>query len=85
VADWPLIALIVGTKKYLPYLTTRVLPTAHWIHLEKPAEFNTIVEDWLNELDLKLLEVRVDEKKKELQALQSELKDAKKRKGAKGK
>jgi hypothetical protein len=51
----------VGAPKFLPYLTTKVIPTAHWCHMELPAEFNAIVEEWLGELDLRLLEARVGE------------------------
>lgn len=77
-ADWPLISLIVGSSKYLPYLTTRAMVTAHWIHLEKPAEFNAILEKWLDKLDVKILEARLGEMKKEMKALKKELSSLKK-------
>ena len=86
VADWPLVALIVGASKYLPYLTTRVLQTAHWIQLEKPAEFNAILQEWLDDLDVKLIEVELAEAKKEVDRLKKALKEAKtaKKAGIKG-
>jgi len=32
--------------------------------MERPAEFNAIVEEWLDELDSKLLEARLGEERK---------------------
>ena len=79
VADWPLIALVVGSHKHLPYLTKRALQTAHWIHLEKPHEFNAILEEWLDNLDVKILEARIGELKREMGALSTELSAVKKK------
>lgn len=73
VADWPLVALILGSAKHLPYLTTRAIPTAHWPHLEKPQEFNAIMESWLSELDVRVLEVKLAEKKLELEKLKRQI------------
>ncbi|KAG8810326.1 hypothetical protein FRC17_002977, partial [Serendipita sp. 399] len=80
VADWPLVALIVGSNKYLPYLTKKALATTHWVHMEKPAEFNAILDEWLADLDLKLLEARISEMEKEVKALKQELSNARKEK-----
>ncbi|CAG7854202.1 SubName: Full=Uncharacterized protein {ECO:0000313/EMBL:CCA70423.1} [Serendipita indica DSM 11827] len=84
VADWPLVALVAGSHTYLPYLTKRVLQTAHWPHLEKPKEFNAILEEWLDDLDVKLLEARIGELKREMRALSKELSAAKKKKKRRG-
>jgi soluble epoxide hydrolase / lipid-phosphate phosphatase len=64
VADWLVAAELVGAPKFLPYLTTKVIATAHWCHMERPAEFNAIVEEWLDDLDSKLLEAELGEEKK---------------------
>lgn len=79
VADWPLIALIIGSHKHLPYLTVKAIHGAHWIHLERPLEFNRVLEEWLDSLDIKLLEVQLEEKKKEIASLKKEIAMAKKR------
>lgn len=73
VADWPLAGLMLQSRKYLPYLTIRVLETAHWIHMEKPKEFNAILEDWLNDLDNKLLKAEQGEAEKDASRLKGEL------------
>jgi hypothetical protein len=78
VADWPLISLIVRSNKYLPYLTARAIVAAHWVPLEKPAEFNAIMEGWLDDLDVKLLEIRIEEMQKEIKLLKKELSSLKK-------
>ncbi|KAG8788321.1 hypothetical protein FRC15_004904 [Serendipita sp. 397] len=78
VADWPLVALILGSHKYLPYLTTKALRTAHWVHLEKSTEFNAILDEWLAELDTKILEARISEMEKEVKVLKQELSNARK-------
>jgi soluble epoxide hydrolase/lipid-phosphate phosphatase len=63
----------VGSNKYLPYVTARAIVAAHWLHLEKPAEFNAIMEEWLSDLDVKLLEARIGEMQKEMKLLKKEL------------
>lgn len=79
VADWPLIALIVGAHKHLPYLTVKALNGAHWVHIEHPSKFNAVLEEWLETLDIKLLEAQLGEKKKEVARLKEEIAAAKKR------
>jgi soluble epoxide hydrolase/lipid-phosphate phosphatase len=78
VADWPLIALIVGSHKHLPYLTVKAVHGAHWVHIENPSEVNRALEDWLKALDVKSLEAQIGEKKKEIARLKEELTAAKK-------
>jgi soluble epoxide hydrolase / lipid-phosphate phosphatase len=85
VADWLVAAELVGAPKFLPYLTTKVIATAHWCHMERPAEFNTIVEEWLDDLDSKVLEAELGEEKKAARVTEEikeeETEEKKKRKG----
>ncbi|KAF8514273.1 Alpha/Beta hydrolase protein [Gautieria morchelliformis] len=50
VADWLTAAKLLGSSSYIPKLTTETMSTAHWPQLERPKEFNQILERWLNEL-----------------------------------
>ncbi|KDR74298.1 hypothetical protein GALMADRAFT_250096 [Galerina marginata CBS 339.88] len=47
VADWDSLAKMLNSAQYLPNLTTKVLPGAHWVHLEYPQELNAVVRNWL--------------------------------------
>jgi len=53
VADMELAAKLLRSFSYLPNHSLYTLPTAHWTHLEKPAEVNGIIRKWLTELDPK--------------------------------
>jgi len=48
VADWIVVMELVGSKKFIPHLTTKTIDTHHWPHLEAPEEFNKILDEWLN-------------------------------------
>ncbi|KAF8335589.1 alpha/beta-hydrolase [Amanita rubescens] len=50
VANWPLLAWYLGTKKYIKNWTTETVTAGHWIHLENPETFNIIVRKWLTKL-----------------------------------
>ncbi|KAL5530822.1 hypothetical protein ACEPAF_7080 [Sanghuangporus sanghuang] len=50
VADWQKVEKMLGSAKFLPKLTRATIPAAHWIQLEKPAEFNAVLRNWLNTL-----------------------------------
>jgi len=47
--------------------------------MERPVEFNAIVEEWLDGLDVRLLEARRGEAKKEVERLEVKIKEAKKK------
>ncbi|KAI0301879.1 alpha/beta-hydrolase [Multifurca ochricompacta] len=51
VANMELAAKLLHSFDFLPNHTLRTLPTAHWTHLEKPIEVNSIIRKWLTELD----------------------------------
>lgn len=48
--------------------------------MEKPEEFNAILEEWLDNLDIKLLEIELAEAKQQIKRLKSQIKEAKKAK-----
>ncbi|KAF8960273.1 Alpha/Beta hydrolase protein [Flammula alnicola] len=48
VANWVLAAKTLTSAEFLPNLTTELLPGSHWVHIEYPQEFNTILRKWLN-------------------------------------
>lgn len=50
VADWNVVADLVGSASHVPRLTTVTIPSQHWPQLEKPDEFNSILENWLKTL-----------------------------------
>ena len=50
VADWLTAAKVLGSNAYIPNLTTETIYAAHWPQLERPQEFNLILERWLNGL-----------------------------------
>ncbi|KAH8115654.1 alpha/beta-hydrolase [Phellopilus nigrolimitatus] len=52
VADWAAAAKVLGSAKFVPNLATETLPTAHWIQLEKPVEFNAMLRKWLDALPI---------------------------------
>lgn len=64
----------------MPYHTAKAITTAHWPNLEQPATFNAILEEWLDSLDVKLLEIEVAEWKKQMEVLQQNLLRVKKEK-----
>ncbi|KAJ8462480.1 hypothetical protein ONZ45_g17916 [Pleurotus djamor] len=49
VADWEFAAKILGSAGFIPDLTTKMLPGAHWVQLEFPKEFNAAMRAWLAE------------------------------------
>ncbi|KAF9494512.1 alpha/beta-hydrolase [Pleurotus eryngii] len=49
VADWEVAAKLLGSMEFIPELTTKMLPGAHWVQLEYPREFNAIMREWLEE------------------------------------
>ena len=49
-ANWLVAAKLLGSNAYIPNLTTETIDTAHWPQLERPREFNQILERWLNGL-----------------------------------
>ncbi|KAI0254201.1 alpha/beta-hydrolase [Lactifluus subvellereus] len=53
VANMALAAKLLHSFDYLPNHSLHTLPTAHWTHLESPAEVNRIIRKWLMELDAK--------------------------------
>ncbi|TFY76836.1 hypothetical protein EWM64_g7177 [Hericium alpestre] len=50
VADWVLASKLLRSADYLPYLTSEVMPGAHWHHLEHPAHANQLMRKWLDKL-----------------------------------
>jgi len=50
VADWASASRLLHSADFLPNLKTVALDGAHWVHLEKPTEFNAVLRDWLDEL-----------------------------------
>jgi len=51
VADMELAAKLLHSFDFLPNHSLHRLPTAHWTHLEKPDEVNSIIRKWLTKLD----------------------------------
>ncbi|KAF5371997.1 hypothetical protein D9615_008132 [Tricholomella constricta] len=51
VADWTVVAHLLGTAKFVPNLTSETLEGAHWVHMENPVKFNAVVRAWLRKLD----------------------------------
>ncbi|KAF5365162.1 hypothetical protein D9757_011761 [Collybiopsis confluens] len=49
VADWALASRLLHSEDFLPMLTTKLLPGAHWVHLENSRQFNSIMREWLDE------------------------------------
>ncbi|KAJ8697431.1 hypothetical protein PTI98_004239 [Pleurotus ostreatus] len=47
VADWEVAAKLLGSGEFIPKLTTKMLPGAHWVQIEYPREFNAIMREWL--------------------------------------
>ncbi|VDB97975.1 unnamed protein product [Peniophora sp. CBMAI 1063] len=47
VANWPAAAGLLHTADFLPRLTTKTMPGAHWVQLERPAEVNAFIREWL--------------------------------------
>ncbi|KAK7211760.1 hypothetical protein V2G26_018938 [Clonostachys chloroleuca] len=47
VADWAAVAEQLGSAHYLTNHYTATLETAHWVHEEKPAEFDAIFREWV--------------------------------------
>ncbi|KAF8905777.1 Alpha/Beta hydrolase protein [Gymnopilus junonius] len=47
VADWLLVAKMMDSAKHIPHLTIETLQGAHWVHLEYPQDFNSIIRRWL--------------------------------------
>jgi soluble epoxide hydrolase/lipid-phosphate phosphatase len=50
VADWTLVSRMLHSEEFLSNLKTVIFDGAHWIHLERPAEFNAALRDWLDGL-----------------------------------
>ncbi|KAG8929705.1 hypothetical protein FRC02_005217 [Tulasnella sp. 418] len=50
VAYWPHAMKLIGSEKFLPNLVVRETPTAHNPQLERPEEFNQMVEEFLNNI-----------------------------------
>ncbi|KAF8164754.1 Alpha/Beta hydrolase protein [Crassisporium funariophilum] len=48
VSNWVHVAKHLNSSDFLPNLTTKLLPGAHWVHLEHPSEFNELVREWLS-------------------------------------
>ncbi|KDQ15549.1 hypothetical protein BOTBODRAFT_65259 [Botryobasidium botryosum FD-172 SS1] len=51
VADWNLLSQILGSAEHVPKMATVEVDAAHWPQLEKPAEVNKALREWLDELD----------------------------------
>ncbi|KIK60086.1 hypothetical protein GYMLUDRAFT_261656 [Collybiopsis luxurians FD-317 M1] len=49
VADWVVATRLLHSEDFLPKLTTKLLPGAHWVHLENPHLFNAAMRQWLDE------------------------------------
>jgi len=47
VADWIAAMKLLGSEQFIPQLTTKTIHAQHWPHLEAPAEFNKILDEWL--------------------------------------
>ncbi|KAH7905596.1 Alpha/Beta hydrolase protein [Hygrophoropsis aurantiaca] len=52
VADWVFAANFLKSAEFLPQLTTKTMPGAHWPHLEHPDVLNSILRDWLSGLQV---------------------------------
>ncbi|KZV66779.1 alpha/beta-hydrolase [Peniophora sp. CONT] len=48
VANWPAAAGLLHTDQFLPQLTTKTMPGAHWVQLERPTEVNGFIREWLS-------------------------------------
>ncbi|KAF5361510.1 hypothetical protein D9758_006213 [Tetrapyrgos nigripes] len=49
VADWAVASKLLKAADFLPNLTTKMLPGAHWVQLEYPELFNAEMRKWLEE------------------------------------
>lgn len=47
VANWTAVMELLGSAQFIPQLTTKKIHAQHWPHLEAPAEFNRILDEWL--------------------------------------
>lgn len=52
VANWHDVATIIGSASFFKNLRVEPMSTHHWPHLEKPVEFNQILQNWLLSLGL---------------------------------
>ncbi|KAF8515778.1 Alpha/Beta hydrolase protein [Hysterangium stoloniferum] len=50
VADWVKAAKLLHASAFIPRLTTATIYAAHWPQLERPDEFNAILDGWLDDI-----------------------------------